>query len=89
MTEDLEPGASIQCRECVTACPEQAVSAGRDFEIAAYTRDQLTQLLVAMGVREARQKPDGPITSTEPVVAGGTAWGRAPILALAREAKEA
>ena len=35
-------GACIQCRECVAACPEQAVSPGRDFEIAAYTRDQLT-----------------------------------------------
>jgi len=38
----LSYGACIQCRECVTSCPEQAVSAGRDFEIAAYTRDQLT-----------------------------------------------
>ena len=89
MTEDLELGASIQCRECVTACPEQAVSAGRDFEIAAYTRDQLTQLLVAMGVREARLKPDGQATSPEPARAGRAARGRAPTLALAREAKEA
>lgn len=34
--------ACIQCRECVTECPEQAVSPGRDFEVAAYTREQLT-----------------------------------------------
>jgi Ni,Fe-hydrogenase III small subunit/Pyruvate/2-oxoacid:ferredoxin oxidoreductase delta subunit len=37
----LSYAACIQCRECVTACPEQAVSAGQDFELAAYTRDQL------------------------------------------------
>ena len=49
----------------------------------------LNGLLVAMGVREARLKPDGPTTSTEPVVAGGTAWGRAPILALACEGEDA
>jgi Ni,Fe-hydrogenase III small subunit/ferredoxin len=38
----LSYGACIQCRECVTACPEQAVSPGHAFEIATYTRDQLT-----------------------------------------------
>jgi Ni,Fe-hydrogenase III small subunit/formate hydrogenlyase subunit 6/NADH:ubiquinone oxidoreductase subunit I len=38
----LSYAACIQCRECVAACPEQAVSAGREFEVAAYTRDQLT-----------------------------------------------
>jgi Ni,Fe-hydrogenase III small subunit len=38
----LSYAACIQCRECVSACPEQAVSPGRDFEIAACTRDQLT-----------------------------------------------
>ena len=38
----LSYAACIQCRECVAACPEQAVSPGRDFEIAAYSRDQLT-----------------------------------------------
>lgn len=38
----LSYAACIQCRECVAACPEQAVSAGHAFEIAAYTRDQLT-----------------------------------------------
>lgn len=42
----LSYGACIQCRECVTVCPEQAVSPGRDFEIAAYTRDQLTHTAV-------------------------------------------
>ena len=38
----LSYAACIQCRECVTACPEHAVSPGREFEIATYTRDQLT-----------------------------------------------
>ena len=38
----LSYAACIQCRECVTACPEQAISNARDFEVAAYTRDQLT-----------------------------------------------
>jgi Ni,Fe-hydrogenase III small subunit/formate hydrogenlyase subunit 6/NADH:ubiquinone oxidoreductase subunit I len=39
----LSYAACIQCRECVAACPEQAVSAGRDVEIAAYSREQLEQ----------------------------------------------
>ena len=39
----LSYAACIQCRECVAACPEAAVSPGRDFEVAAYTRDQLTR----------------------------------------------
>jgi Ni,Fe-hydrogenase III small subunit/formate hydrogenlyase subunit 6/NADH:ubiquinone oxidoreductase subunit I len=38
----LSYAACIQCRECVTACPEEAVTPARDFDIAAYTRDQLT-----------------------------------------------
>ncbi len=38
----LSYGACIQCRECVAACPEDAVSPGRDFEVAAYTQAQLT-----------------------------------------------
>jgi Ni,Fe-hydrogenase III small subunit/formate hydrogenlyase subunit 6/NADH:ubiquinone oxidoreductase subunit I len=38
----LSYAACIQCRECVTACPERAVAPGRDFEVAAHTRDQLT-----------------------------------------------
>jgi Ni,Fe-hydrogenase III small subunit/NAD-dependent dihydropyrimidine dehydrogenase PreA subunit len=42
-TLSLSHGACIQCRECVSACPASAVSAGRDFEVAAYTREQLTQ----------------------------------------------
>jgi Ni,Fe-hydrogenase III small subunit/formate hydrogenlyase subunit 6/NADH:ubiquinone oxidoreductase subunit I len=42
----LSYAACIQCRECVEACPEEAISAGRDFEVAAYTRDQLTQAAV-------------------------------------------
>jgi Ni,Fe-hydrogenase III small subunit/formate hydrogenlyase subunit 6/NADH:ubiquinone oxidoreductase subunit I len=37
----LSYAACIQCRECVAACGEGAVSAGRDHEVAAYTRDQL------------------------------------------------
>jgi Ni,Fe-hydrogenase III small subunit/ferredoxin len=42
-TISLSYAACIQCRECVAACPEQAVSPGREFEIAAHTREQLTQ----------------------------------------------
>lgn len=38
----LSYAACIQCRECVAACPAQAIAPGRDFEVATYTRDQLT-----------------------------------------------
>jgi Ni,Fe-hydrogenase III small subunit/formate hydrogenlyase subunit 6/NADH:ubiquinone oxidoreductase subunit I len=37
----LSYAACIQCRECIAACPEAAVATGHDFEIAAYTREQL------------------------------------------------
>jgi Ni,Fe-hydrogenase III small subunit len=49
----------------------------------------LNGLLVAMGVREARLKPDGQATSPEPVVAGRAERGRARTLVLARKAEEA
>jgi Ni,Fe-hydrogenase III small subunit/formate hydrogenlyase subunit 6/NADH:ubiquinone oxidoreductase subunit I len=39
----LSYAACIQCRECVDACPEQVVASGRDVDVAAYTREQLTQ----------------------------------------------
>jgi len=39
----LSYAACIQCRECVAACPDQAISAGRDVEVAAYSRGQLEQ----------------------------------------------
>ena len=39
----LSYAACIQCRECVSGCPEQAVTPGRDTEVAAYSRDQLRQ----------------------------------------------
>jgi Ni,Fe-hydrogenase III small subunit len=39
----LSYAACIQCRACVTACPEQAVSVSTDIEIAAYTRQQLAR----------------------------------------------
>jgi Ni,Fe-hydrogenase III small subunit/formate hydrogenlyase subunit 6/NADH:ubiquinone oxidoreductase subunit I len=42
-TLSLSHAACIQCRECIEACPERAVSPGHDFEIAAYTREQLTR----------------------------------------------
>ena len=33
----------IQCRECVEACPERAIQPGRELEVAAYSREQLTE----------------------------------------------
>jgi Ni,Fe-hydrogenase III small subunit len=49
----LSYAACIQCRECVAGCPEQAVSASRDADIAAYSRDQL------MYAGSFDVKPDG------------------------------
>jgi Ni,Fe-hydrogenase III small subunit/Pyruvate/2-oxoacid:ferredoxin oxidoreductase delta subunit len=37
----LSYAACIECRACVAGCPEQAVTAGRESEVAAYTRAQL------------------------------------------------
>jgi Ni,Fe-hydrogenase III small subunit/formate hydrogenlyase subunit 6/NADH:ubiquinone oxidoreductase subunit I len=42
-TLSLSYGLCIQCRECVEACTERAILPGREFEVAAYTRAQLTQ----------------------------------------------
>jgi Ni,Fe-hydrogenase III small subunit/formate hydrogenlyase subunit 6/NADH:ubiquinone oxidoreductase subunit I len=42
-TLSLSYALCIQCRECVEACPEQAIRPAREFEVAAYTRDQLTE----------------------------------------------
>ena len=42
-TLSLSYAHCIQCRECVEACPERAIRPGTDSEVAAYTRDQLTQ----------------------------------------------
>jgi Ni,Fe-hydrogenase III small subunit/Pyruvate/2-oxoacid:ferredoxin oxidoreductase delta subunit len=42
-TLSLSLAACIQCRECVAACPERAIRPGHEFEVAAYTREQLTQ----------------------------------------------
>ena len=42
-TLSLSYASCIQCRACVDACPEEAVSAGRDIEVAAFTRQQLQQ----------------------------------------------
>lgn len=33
----------IQCRECVTACQEHAISVSTDIEVAAYSREQLAR----------------------------------------------
>jgi Ni,Fe-hydrogenase III small subunit len=40
----MSHAACIQCRECLPACPEQAISKAHDHEVAAYTRDQLTRV---------------------------------------------
>lgn len=40
-TLSLSYASCIQCRACVDACPEKAVSAGRDVEVAVFTRQQL------------------------------------------------
>jgi Ni,Fe-hydrogenase III small subunit/formate hydrogenlyase subunit 6/NADH:ubiquinone oxidoreductase subunit I len=42
-TLSLSYALCIQCRACVEACPEGAIRAERDFEVAAYSREQLTQ----------------------------------------------
>jgi Ni,Fe-hydrogenase III small subunit/formate hydrogenlyase subunit 6/NADH:ubiquinone oxidoreductase subunit I len=42
-TLSLSYGACIQCRECVEVCPDRAIRPGREFEVAAYSREQLTQ----------------------------------------------
>ena len=39
----LSHAACIQCRACVTECPEQAVSVSHAVEVAAYTREQLAR----------------------------------------------
>ncbi len=42
-TLSLSYALCIQCRECVEACPERAIHPGRELEVAAYSREQLTQ----------------------------------------------
>ena len=42
-TVSLSYGPCISCRECLPACPEGAVTAGNEFDLAAYTREQLTR----------------------------------------------
>lgn len=42
-TISLSYAACIQCRACVSECPEQAVSVSTDVSVAAYTREQLAQ----------------------------------------------
>jgi Ni,Fe-hydrogenase III small subunit/NAD-dependent dihydropyrimidine dehydrogenase PreA subunit len=42
-TLSLSYAACIQCRECVEACPEGAIRPGPELEVAAYSREQLTQ----------------------------------------------
>ena len=48
----------------------------------------LNALLVARGVREARAKPDGHVTSPQPVVASQPAGAARAVMGLAREAKD-
>jgi len=42
-TVSLAYGQCISCRECLAACPEGAVTAGSEFDLIAYTREQLTR----------------------------------------------
>jgi Ni,Fe-hydrogenase III small subunit/Pyruvate/2-oxoacid:ferredoxin oxidoreductase delta subunit len=42
-TLSLSYAACIQCRECVAACPDAVIRPGRDFEVAAFSREQLAQ----------------------------------------------
>jgi hypothetical protein len=42
-TLSLSYARAFSGRACVDACPEEAVSAGRDIEVAAFTRQQLQQ----------------------------------------------
>ena len=42
-TLSLSYASCIQCRECVTACPEEAVGVSTDVNVAAFSREQLTQ----------------------------------------------
>lgn len=42
-TVSLSYGQCISCRECLPACPEGAVTAGNEFDLATYTREQLTR----------------------------------------------
>jgi Ni,Fe-hydrogenase III small subunit/formate hydrogenlyase subunit 6/NADH:ubiquinone oxidoreductase subunit I len=37
----LSYAACIQCRRCAEVCPEKVITAGRDHEVAAHSRDQL------------------------------------------------
>jgi Ni,Fe-hydrogenase III small subunit/Pyruvate/2-oxoacid:ferredoxin oxidoreductase delta subunit len=39
----LSYGACIQCRRCVEICPHRAIRPAGEFEVAAYSREQLTQ----------------------------------------------
>jgi Ni,Fe-hydrogenase III small subunit/formate hydrogenlyase subunit 6/NADH:ubiquinone oxidoreductase subunit I len=43
LTLSLSYAACIQCRECVDACLERAIWPGREHEVAAHSRQQLTQ----------------------------------------------
>jgi len=42
-TVSLSYGSCISCGECLAACPEGAVTAGNEFDLVAYTREQLTR----------------------------------------------
>jgi Ni,Fe-hydrogenase III small subunit len=42
-TLSLSYAACIQCRECVTGCPEEAVTVSTGVEVAAHTREQLAR----------------------------------------------
>jgi Ni,Fe-hydrogenase III small subunit/Pyruvate/2-oxoacid:ferredoxin oxidoreductase delta subunit len=82
-TLSLSYASCIQCRACVDACSEKAVSAGRDVEVAAFTRQQLQQtgsfdVDLVTGACRFRQMevPPGPTVEESAAALGDRIQGR-------------
>ena len=74
-TLSLSHALCIQCRECVEACPERAIRPGRELEVAAYSREQLTESACfdvdgATGIASFRRMETQPGPSAEESAAG-------------------